>query len=130
MSILIVDDESRLRQTLARSLAGHGHRVHQAGSCGEAVSMAGERDYDLICLDINLPDATGWDVLRRLRAEGRDVPAVVFSAVPPSAARVREFTPLGVLHKPFPMDALLHLVSKAQSDREDRRLASAFNPAS
>lgn len=117
MSILLVDDEQRLREALARSLNAHGHSVDQAASCQEAVDAAGQGDYDLLCLDINLPDATGWDVLRRLRAKGITVPAVVFSAVPPSASRVREFKPLGVLHKPFPIDALLRLVRQAESDR-------------
>ncbi len=96
-------------------LTAHGHHVDQAGSCQEAVEAIGKVDYDLLCLDVNLPDATGWDVLRRLRADGRSVPAVVFSAVPPSASRVREFRPLGVLHKPFPIDALLRLVRQAEN---------------
>jgi len=65
-----------------------------------------------------LPDATGWDVLRRLQAAGRTMPAVIFSAIPPNAARVREFKPLGVLHKPFPLDALLRLVERAERERE------------
>lgn len=110
MAILLVDDEPRLRQTIARSLTAHGHRVDQAGTYREAVDAAVRGAYDLLLLDVNLPDATGWDVLRDLRARGREVPAVVVSAVPPSAARVKEFAPFGVLHKPFPMDALLRLV--------------------
>ena len=115
MSILLVDDEQRLREAIARSLTAHGHSVDQAGTCEEAVEAVGKTDYDLLCLDVNLPDATGWDVLRKLRADGRSVPAVVFSAVPPSASRVREFRPLGVLHKPFPIEALLRLVREAQN---------------
>jgi DNA-binding response OmpR family regulator len=112
--ILLVDDELRLRQALARSLTAHGHRVDQAGTCLEAIAAAERTTYDLLCLDINLPDATGWDVLRKLRANGRSMPAVVFSAIPPSASRVREFRPFGVLHKPFPIDALLGLVRQAE----------------
>ena len=117
MSILVVDDEDRLRQTIARSLAARGHAVDQASTCREAVAAATSGDYDLMLLDVNLPDATGWDVLRELQAAGRSVRAVVVSAVPPSAQRVREFQPFGVLHKPFPMDALLRLVSMASAQR-------------
>jgi DNA-binding response OmpR family regulator len=124
MSILLVDDEPRLREAIARSLTAHGHRVDQAATCQEAIESVDKTDYDLICLDVNLPDATGWDVLRRLRAEGRTVPAVVFSAVPPSASRVREFRPLGVLHKPFPIDALLRLVRQAEGRRRGDGLAA------
>jgi len=124
MSILLVDDEPRLREAIARSLTAHGHNVDQAESCQEAVEAVGKVDYDLLCLDVNLPDATGWDVLRRLRAEGRSVPAVVFSAVPPSASRVREFRPLGVLHKPFPIEALLRLVRQVVGSPDRSRSRS------
>jgi DNA-binding response OmpR family regulator len=117
MAILLVDDEARLRQTIARSLAARGHRVEEAGTCSEAVAAVSAKDYDLLCLDVNLPDATGWDVLRELRTTGREIPTVVFSAVPPSTSRVREFRPLGVLHKPFPIDALLRLVRQAEASR-------------
>ena len=113
MSILLVDDEVRLRQTVARSLTARGYLVAEAGTCREAVAAATDRHYDLLLLDVNLPDATGWDVLRELGVAGLTLPTVVLSAVPPSASRVREFRPLGVLHKPFPMDALLRLVRAA-----------------
>lgn len=110
MTILLVDDERRLRQALGRALTAHGHTVHEVGSHAEAVSSCAGCAYDALVIDVNLPDATGWDVLRDLRARGREVPAIMVSAVPPSAARIREFAPAGVLHKPFPIDALLRLV--------------------
>lgn len=116
MTILLVDDEPRLRQSIARSLAAHGHQVDEAATCREAIDASSAKSYDLLLLDVNLPDATGWDVLRKLRMMGREVPAIVVSAVPPSVARVREFGPIGVLHKPFPIDALLRLVG--QADRQ------------
>lgn len=131
MSILLVDDEARLRRTLARSLAARGHRVDEAETCREAVAAARSARYDLLLLDVNLPDATGWDVLRELAAAGRSLPTVVLSAVPPSASRVREFEPLGVLHKPFPMDALLRLVRLAAGGEgpAEARNADAENQA-
>jgi DNA-binding response OmpR family regulator len=110
MAILLVDDEPRLRAALARSLSVRGHSVDQAATHKEAIVAATEHNYDLLLIDINLPDATGWDVLRDLRAAGREIPAIVLSAIPPSTSRVREFGPLAVLHKPFPMEALLRLV--------------------
>ena len=61
-------------------------------------------------LDINLPDRSGWDVLRELREHGMQVPTVIVSAVRVSPARLEEFGPVGYLPKPFPLDALLRLV--------------------
>jgi DNA-binding response OmpR family regulator len=112
-SILLVEDEPRLRQTLARSLQARDFQVVEATSAAEAVTAATADRFDLMLLDVNLPDATGWDVLRRLRGADRDLRVVVMSAVPPNPARVREFRPFGILHKPFPIDALLRLIRSA-----------------
>jgi DNA-binding response OmpR family regulator len=67
-------------------------------------------------LDINLPDITGWEVLRRMsRPERERVPVIVLSASPLAAPRVEEFKPAGVLIKPFPIDALLRLVQEVSA---------------
>jgi DNA-binding response OmpR family regulator len=120
-SILLVEDEPRLRQTLARSLAGRNFQVVEATTAGGAIAAVTDRRFDLMLLDINLPDATGWDVLRGLRRAERQLPVVVMSAVPPNPARVREFRPFGILHKPFPIDALLRLIRSACAATEPRR---------
>jgi DNA-binding response OmpR family regulator len=65
---------------------------------------------DLLLLDINLPDQTGWDVLRELKRHGKEVPTIVVSAVRVSQSRLNEFHPLAYLPKPFPIEALLRLV--------------------
>ena len=112
-SILLVEDEPRLRQTLARSLAGRDFRVLEATTAAEAIAAMTDHRFDLMLLDINLPDATGWDVLRGLPRADHQLPVVVMSAVPPNPARLREFRPFGILHKPFPIDALLRLIRSA-----------------
>lgn len=117
MTILLVDDEPRLRETIARSLRGRGYVVVEAGTHAAAIEAAVAGHVDLMVLDVNLPDGTGWDTLRDLDRLGVSVPTVVFSAVPPSAVRVREFRPLGVLHKPFPIDALLRFVREVERGR-------------
>ena len=61
-------------------------------------------------LDINLPDRSGWDVLRDLRG-GQGGATVIISAVRVSADRLAEFRPLAYLPKPFPLEALLRLVA-------------------
>jgi two-component system KDP operon response regulator KdpE len=109
-AILLVEDEPRLRRALTLSLQARGYQVHEATTAAAAVAAATSQHFDLMLLDVNLPDATGWDVLRALREEGRVLPVVVLSAVPPNPRRVKEFAPAGVLHKPFPIDALLRLI--------------------
>lgn len=123
MRILLVDDEQRLRSAIARSLSARGHTVSEAGDAKSALALAESQPVDLLILDINLPDATGWDVLRALKERKATVRTVVFSAAPPSRTRIAEFAPFGVLHKPFPIGALLSLVERAQvtEDSHSRR---------
>src|SRR5688572_24217471 len=91
MAILLIEDEPRLRKGLVMSLTARGHSVQEVSTYQEGVAAALAARPDLLLLDINLPDGTGWDVLRDLRTRGAGVPSIVFSAVPPSASRVREF---------------------------------------
>lgn len=109
--ILIAEDEVRLRQVIARNLSARGHVVREAATATDAVSAVQEERPDLLLLDLNLPDRSGWDVLRELRLQGIEVPTVVVSAVRAVPSRLAEFHPLAYLPKPFPLEALLRLVA-------------------
>lgn len=110
--LLVVDDEARLRETFIRALTGRGYVVTGAESFGSAMRELYAGTFDLLLVDINLPDGTGWDILRIIRAKGSSVAVIVLSAIPPQATLVRELQPNGVLYKPFPMDALFRLVER------------------
>ena len=109
-SVLLVEDEIRLGESIQRGIARHGHEVELVRDCASAIDAGLRGAYDVLVLDINLPDAVGWDVLTALDAANKRPRTVVLSAIPPSAARVREFSPVSVLEKPFPIDALLRLI--------------------
>jgi DNA-binding response OmpR family regulator len=130
---LIIEDENPLRRILTLNLARRGYNVVEADT-GEAAldvlraSMSGAIPFDLLLLDINLPDQSGWDVLRQLRVFTqlalRPPPAViVISAVRPHDKRIAEFHPDAVLLKPFPIEALLRLservLAKQPAAREE-----------
>jgi len=80
--ILIIDDEVSLRQTLARILQRAGFDVSTAENGIEAISMAGENLFDMVYLDIRMPDMSGLDVLKTLHEQHPDVPIVLFTAQP------------------------------------------------
>jgi two-component system OmpR family response regulator len=112
-AILLVDDEPAIAEVLSRTLQGHGHYVRVATNGMDALFAVSELEPDTILLDINLPDLTGWEVLRRLSPADRErIPIIVFSASPLAPSRVSEFHPTGVLLKPFPIDALLRLIDE------------------
>ena len=108
--VLLVEDEATLRRIIARNLVARGHRVVEADSARAALARLNEAEPDLLLLDINLPDRSGWDVLREMRSQGKNVPVVIVSAVRVNPARLDEFRPLAFLPKPFSLEALLRIV--------------------
>jgi DNA-binding response OmpR family regulator len=112
-NVLLIEDESSIADVLARSLRARGHIVRLAVNGMDGLLALTEEVPDVMVLDISLPDITGWEVLRRLSQRDRErVPVIVFSASPLAPARVAEFTPAGVLTKPFPIGALQRLVEE------------------
>jgi DNA-binding response OmpR family regulator len=126
--ILLVEDDEMLRELIRRNLSVRHHEVSMAVDAGSALEHLRASTFDLIILDINLPDLSGWEVLRianregcfpsqPVEATGEKLPVVVVSAVRVSPRRLSEFRPLAYLPKPFPMDALLRLASEAATRR-------------
>lgn len=114
MHILLVEDEVHVRIALARPLTGWGHHVSDAASLTEASTLLATTHPELAIIDINLPDGTGWDVLQLVRnGHSPDIPMIVISAIAPSTARLRQYRPFGVLMKPFPIESLRQLVTRA-----------------
>lgn len=121
--ILVVEDEASIANVLSRTLRAHGHEVRLAATGKGALLAIAEEIPALLLLDINLPDLTGWEVLRRLSAVDRErIPVVVFSASPLAPSRIEEFKPAGVLIKPFPLQALLRLVAELTGTAERKEV--------
>jgi DNA-binding response OmpR family regulator len=117
-TVLLVEDETPLRTIIARNLEQRGYRLIAVASVRDAIDRITATVPDVIVLDVNLPDGTGWEILRWLRAMDKRPAVIVYSAVPPSRKRVAEFHPDAVLLKPFPMDCLLDLVATVGSDEQ------------
>ena len=101
MLVLQVEDDAITAQAVELMLKSEGHDCETASLGEEAVRLAQEKDYDLILLDIMLPDIDGYDVLRRMRACNVCAPVVILSAL---VAHDRDRAGLGVsesLLKPF-----------------------------
>lgn len=81
MKILLVEDEDGIASFAMKGLTAEGHQVERAITVGEASEMALTRDYDLILLDLLLPDGNGRDVLARIRAFEPELPVIVVSAL-------------------------------------------------
>lgn len=143
--ILLVEDDESLRDLLKRNLEVRHHHVSLAVDAQSAIAHLRRMFFDLIILDINLPDQTGWDVLRTAQREERlpmittedgtsHLPVVVLSAVRVSQRRLTEFHPLAYLPKPFPMEALLRLAAETAERKNahasTQQKASFIQPSS
>ncbi|MDW4549143.1 response regulator transcription factor [Defluviimonas sp. D31] len=80
MRFLLVEDNPDLALSVAERLRLDGHAVDPAASLTEAGDCLAAASYDLILLDISLPDGDGRDFLRRERRSGRDTPIIVMTA--------------------------------------------------
>lgn len=109
--VLVVEDEAPLRMIVRRNLERRGIEVTEAGTVAEALAAARSDPPDVLVLDINLPDRSGWDVLSQLRASGSVPRTIVMSAARVPRERLREFGVTAFLPKPFPIDALVRLVT-------------------
>ena len=78
--ILIVEDEERIASFVRKGLTAGGFTTTVVGTGAEAVDYAVTGGFDLVLLDLGLPDTDGFDVLRRIRKLGVDVPVVILTA--------------------------------------------------
>jgi DNA-binding response OmpR family regulator len=109
VKILVVEDETRIASFLLRGLRAEGYAVEHVATGADALRRGRDEAFDLIILDLGLPDIDGTDVLRALRADGLGLPILVLTARGEVSARV-EGLDLGAddyLTKPFAFDELL-----------------------
>ncbi|GAC1366858.1 MAG: hypothetical protein NVS2B12_04840 [Ktedonobacteraceae bacterium] len=133
--ILLVEDDAVLADLVRRNLEAREHDVQVVVDGRAALAQLRHSCFDLIFLDINLPDQTGWDILRTAQREGYlhmqsidddrlILPVVVLSAVRVSPRHLAEFHPLAYLPKPFPMEALLRLAMEAVGRKNEKNAIS------
>jgi two-component system OmpR family response regulator len=107
--LLIVDDEDNLRSMLAAALRHHGFEV-SAADCGRrALDMIPQERPDLVLLDVMMPDLDGFEVCRRVRANGDRTPVLFLTARDGTDDKVHGFAVGGddYLQKPFSLDELV-----------------------
>jgi len=107
--VLVVDDEPNIRELVQVALKFHGCSVTTAGSGKDALRRAETDQPDLIVLDVMLPDMDGFEVCRRLRSAGNEVPVIFLTARDTSSDTVTGLAIGGddYVTKPFSVEALV-----------------------
>jgi DNA-binding NtrC family response regulator len=126
-TILIVDDDRALRESLAETVAGLGHRPLCAASGQEALALLERETVDAVLLDLRMPEMDGIEVLRRLGENPKRPPVVILTAFA-SAANTIEAMRLGAfdhLTKPIGRDDLDALLQRVMARGLIARAADA-----
>jgi DNA-binding NtrC family response regulator len=106
--VLIIDDAKNIRLLLTKCLELEGYEVYSAPNGKQGLEMIFSEKYDLIFLDVKLPEISGTEVLRRMRRENIQTPVIIITAYP-TIKNAIDCTRLGVvsyIQKPFTAERL------------------------
>ena len=130
--ILVIDDEEDIRESLEAFLSLEGYSVDLAPSGSEGLRRLESRDYDLVLLDLMMPERSGMDVLRDIRERDREIPIFMITAFGSIDAAV-EALKLGAtdfIQKPWKNEQLLveigQVISKRRLETENTQLKRAL----
>jgi DNA-binding response OmpR family regulator len=121
--ILVVDDEANLRRTVARILQRAGFEVTTAGSGGEGLALLAEHQFDLIYMDIRMPDMNGLEALKSIHATHPQLPVILFTGQPDlnSAVSALRHGAIDYLQKPLKPEMLIQRAKTALANLELER---------
>src|SRR6202142_4086766 len=122
--ILIVDDEAEIRDSLESILSEEGYLVTTAATAGEALTLLADADYDVVLLDVWLPDRDGLDALAEIRQmDSAHIPEVIIISGHGTIEAAVRATKLGAydfLEKPLSLDRTLIVLKNAIHARQLR----------
>lgn len=135
IDVLFVDDDAEFREVVASYFRGKRIRWSDAGSAAEALAQLERREFDVVILDMMLPDANGVDLLERIKPEHPESEVILLTgqATVESAVRAMKGGAYDYLTKPFPLKELEAVIEKAyekrQLEKENTQLRSLLRRA-
>jgi DNA-binding NtrC family response regulator len=131
-SVLIVDDEAEIRESLETLLQLEGYTVASAASGREGLAQLGERPFDVVLLDLALPDKSGMDVLAEMRLLNAQQAVIMVTAygTVENAVRAMQFGATNFIQKPWDNEKLLAdvrtAVARFKAEEENIQLKRAL----
>jgi DNA-binding NtrC family response regulator len=119
--VLLVDDETLFLESMSKVLRGRGYNVSTAPGGAEAIEEITSRPYDVVILDLRMPNIDGMEVLKRIRKDFPLLPVILLSghADVSRAVEAMQHGAVDYLLKPAP---ILKLCERIQSSLEHRRV--------
>jgi CheY-like chemotaxis protein len=121
--ILVVDDDRGVRESLLAVLKEEGYRVLAAAGGVQALSLAASASPDLVLLDLNMPDQSGWDTFERLTNQNPLLPVIVITASPNQLLTACNAGVGALLEKPLDIPILLKTIKTLLAEPAEVRLA-------
>lgn len=120
--ILLVDDEERFRTTLGKMLKAQGLEVTALGSGREALEELGEKDYDVVVLDMRMPDMDGIATLMEIKRIAPQIEVIILTghASVDTAMEAMRLGGYDYLLKPCPVEDLLAKIESAYERKTTR----------
>ncbi len=115
MKILLADDEVEILRLYKEMLEGNGHEVTTARDGSETLDQIADQAYDLLVLDLHMPKANGFDVLKQMQEKGQEIPVIVMTGHYPDeeiTERMKGLSVEEVLRKPVMITTLLNAVNR------------------
>ncbi|MCK6539233.1 MAG: response regulator transcription factor [Anaerolineales bacterium] len=127
--IIVIDDDTAVTDLLSVLLESHGFDVHVTNSSTEGMNMIRQSDYDLVILDLMMPDMDGWEICKEVRSFSQ-VPIIVLSALndPSMVASVLDAGADDYLTKPTPSRILVAHINRLIRRNGTSSESDANNP--
>ncbi len=131
-SVLIIDDEAAIRESLETLLQLEGYVVESAASAAEGLTRIGEQSFDLVLLDLALPDRSGMDLLSELRVQAPQLSVIMITAygTVENAVRAMQSGAANFIQKPWDNEKLLAdvraAVARHRAEEENVQLKRAL----
>jgi DNA-binding response OmpR family regulator len=113
--ILYVEDHLDTAEAVKQMLEENGYKVDTSSRGADGLKKAHENNFDLILLDVMLPDMSGWDIFKTLSSKKYNAKYAFLSVIPVSTERMEEFRKAGIsdyITKPFTKKDLIERVKK------------------
>jgi two-component system nitrogen regulation response regulator GlnG len=129
--IMVIEDDQSMQWVLEKALAKEGYQVHTASSGEDGLKRAVEGNFNLVILDILLPDLDGLEVLQRLKKSKPDIPVLIITAqnVMTHTIEAMRHGAFDYLAKPFDVPVLLEYVKRGLAVTEAPGAPSGPEPS-
>jgi len=133
MKILLLEDDFMLNEMIVEYLTSTGHLIKSTFTGGECLELLNKEKFDLLILDINVPDIDGFTILERLHEQKREIPTIYISALIDieDISRAFDIGCYDYLKKPFHLKELTIRINKILKTRivpqQHKRLSKSYS---